>query len=219
VGKIKKGVEMFTSNSKKAGLHWAVFCLIFVFLFFSVVGASAAFACGKKCTAKSGSYTCAGHSQATSENSGESSGQSQSVSTSSAVEKQIMSCGQHGSATISPAKLTVKEKYTCPMHPEVMKAKAGKCPKCGMNLEKKEFYEVYVCPMEGCPYMSEKGGKCSTCGMKLKKRLVSKEDYQGLTQPQMTYTCPMHPEVTSDKPSNCPKCGMKLEMKKTASPE
>jgi hypothetical protein len=25
------------------------------------------------------------------------------------------------------------------------------------------------------------------------------------------YTCPMHPEVTSDKPGTCPKCGMKLE--------
>jgi Heavy metal binding domain len=24
------------------------------------------------------------------------------------------------------------------------------------------------------------------------------------------YTCPMHPEVTSDKPGNCPKCGMSL---------
>lgn len=27
------------------------------------------------------------------------------------------------------------------------------------------------------------------------------------------YTCPMHPEVTSDKPATCPKCGMKLEPK------
>lgn len=25
------------------------------------------------------------------------------------------------------------------------------------------------------------------------------------------YTCPMHPEVTSDKPGTCPKCGMNLE--------
>jgi len=24
------------------------------------------------------------------------------------------------------------------------------------------------------------------------------------------YTCPMHPEVVSDKPGRCPKCGMKL---------
>ena len=25
-----------------------------------------------------------------------------------------------------------------------------------------------------------------------------------------TYTCPMHPEVKSDKPGKCPKCGMEL---------
>jgi DNA-directed RNA polymerase subunit RPC12/RpoP len=30
----------------------------------------------------------------------------------------------------------------------------------------------------------------------------------------VTYTCPMHPEVQSDKPANCPKCGMKLVPKK-----
>jgi hypothetical protein len=28
------------------------------------------------------------------------------------------------------------------------------------------------------------------------------------------YTCPMHPEVTSDKPGKCPKCGMTLVKKK-----
>ncbi|MBX9889083.1 MAG: hypothetical protein K2Y30_14235 [Flavobacteriaceae bacterium] len=31
---------------------------------------------------------------------------------------------------------------------------------------------------------------------------------------QKTYTCPMHPEVTSDKPGKCPKCGMNLVEKK-----
>ncbi len=25
------------------------------------------------------------------------------------------------------------------------------------------------------------------------------------------YSCPMHPEVTSDKPGRCPKCGMQLK--------
>jgi hypothetical protein len=33
------------------------------------------------------------------------------------------------------------------------------------------------------------------------------------------YTCPMHPEVTSDKPGKCPKCGMKLVLKKPGAPE
>lgn len=210
---------MFSSTFKKVGLNWAILCLVFSFVFLFVAGASASSACSKACKAKGSSHTCAGHSEASTENSKESSGHSQSASTSQTAEKQTMSCGQHGSVAIAPDKLTVKEKYTCPMHPELMKGKAGKCSKCGMNLEKKEFYQVYTCPMEGCPYMSEKGGKCSGCEMKLKKKLVSKEDYQDLTQPQMAYTCPMHPEVSSDKPGNCPKCGMKLEMKKTASPE
>jgi hypothetical protein len=32
---------------------------------------------------------------------------------------------------------TAEAIHTCPMHPEVQQAKPGKCPKCGMNLEKK----------------------------------------------------------------------------------
>ena len=33
--------------------------------------------------------------------------------------------------------------------------------------------------------------------------------------PQGLYTCPMHPEVVSDKPGHCPKCGMALVKKET----
>ncbi|MEI6765301.1 MAG: heavy metal-binding domain-containing protein [Bacteroidota bacterium] len=33
---------------------------------------------------------------------------------------------------------TEKVVYTCPMHPEVISDKPGKCPKCGMELVKKE---------------------------------------------------------------------------------
>lgn len=32
---------------------------------------------------------------------------------------------------------------------------------------------------------------------------------------KVVYTCPMHPEVTSDKPGKCPKCGMDLVKKET----
>ncbi len=34
------------------------------------------------------------------------------------------------------------------------------------------------------------------------------------TTAKVTYTCPMDPEVTSDKPGKCPKCGMDLVEKK-----
>jgi len=39
-------------------------------------------------------------------------------------------------------------------------------------------------------------------------------EHQTSTAPVTTgkYTCPMHPEVVSDKPDSCPKCGMALEL-------
>lgn len=37
----------------------------------------------------------------------------------------------------------------------------------------------------------------------------------GATAHAAKYTCPMHPEVTSDKPGKCPKCGMDLERANT----
>ena len=38
---------------------------------------------------------------------------------------------------------------------------------------------------------------------------------KGSKTPAVVYTCPMHPEVISDKPGKCPKCGMTLVEKKT----
>ena len=101
--------------------------------------------------------------------------------------------------------------YACPMHPEEMSDKPGKCVKCGMplTLSKKELMKAdvvkYTCPMHA-EIVSDTPGKCSKCGMNLnlsKKEQMKQEVVNG-------YACPMHPEVTSDKPGKCSKCGMAM---------
>jgi hypothetical protein len=43
--------------------------------------------------------------------------------------------GNHGKGKGHKKHAHAAKKYTCPMHPEVVQSKPGKCPKCGMNLE------------------------------------------------------------------------------------
>src|SRR5215203_404575 len=76
------------------------------------------------------------------------------------------------STTKSPA--TVQVSYTCPMHPEVMSDKPGKCPKCNMDLSlskkerlKMEVTNNYTCPMH-TEVASDKPGKCPICKTDLK---------------------------------------------------
>lgn len=42
------------------------------------------------------------------------------------------------------------------------------------------------------------------------KQVQKPKPVKSVKPEKMVYTCPMHPEVQSDKPGNCPKCGMKL---------
>src|SRR6188508_843276 len=63
--------------------------------------------------------------------------------------------------------------YTCPMHPDVKMDKAGKCPKCGMDLSlskkeemKKQATKTYICPVHA-DVISDKSGKCPQCGKNL----------------------------------------------------
>ena len=126
--------------------------------------------------------------------------------------------------------------YVCPMpeHVSIVYDHSGNCPICGMTLVPVTPGELrklqpggkvlyYTCPMPEHSYIHEdKPGKCPVCGMTLIP-VMSAPDAVTNSAPANTnsasatpsavkqlYTCPMHPDVISDKPGQCPKCGMNL---------
>ena len=100
--------------------------------------------------------------------------------------------------------------YACPMHPNFISDKPGKCPKCGMDMAqsnkeqfKRDIAKIYTCPTD-VSVISTQPGKCPKCG----KDLSLKEQFKA--EVVKVYTCPMHPDETSGKPGKCSKCGMDL---------
>ena len=71
--------------------------------------------------------------------------------------------------------------YTCPMHPEILQASPGSCPKCGMTLElvapvaKLASATEYTCPMHP-EVVRNAPGSCPKCGMALEPRNAPAED-------------------------------------------
>ena len=134
--------------------------------------------------------------------------------------------------------------YTCPMHPDVTSDRPGKCPKCGMTLERgaagatsrsfdrrlrraaeqlvrdkrhrddvidvlladQAFTEAWSMAVGSDPRwradaLHAWAGKGAGSSTRQQDRSVPSAAH---------YTCPMHPEVDSDRPGHCPKCGMDL---------
>jgi len=85
--------------------------------------------------------------------------------------------------------------YHCPMHPTYVSNHPGECPICGMSL---------------VPITAEGKEVKVTDSMKMDSSTTMPADSMLKARPGQ-WTCPMHPEVISDKPGKCPKCGMDLE--------
>ena len=128
--------------------------------------------------------------------------------------------------------------FTCPMDREIISSKPGDCPKCGMTLVKKTVVvkpKVIAKPQTKLPSKTEIKPETKNkinAKVRIEKKFDIKKIKKGneidkinrskidlnsktqtLSQPKsqsQRYTCPMHSEVTSDKPGKCPKCGMDL---------
>lgn len=68
---------------------------------------------------------------------------------------------------------------------------------------------------DGFSVANDKAGSFTSCIVTFKAdgaNITAK--FKAAKSVAKTYTCPMHHEVTSDKPGKCPKCGMDLVEKK-----
>ena len=99
--------------------------------------------------------------------------------------------------------MVMKDGKTTPMEKDMVLENGTKCMVNG------------ECTMKDGKKMQMKNGDCmemsgKMCNDKMKKMETKKTKKMAV----MNYSCPMHPEVTSDKAGKCSKCGMDL-VKKT----
>ncbi|SDX91041.1 heavy metal-binding domain-containing protein, partial [Allgaiera indica] len=105
--------------------------------------------------------------------------------------------------------LAARIEYTCPMHPEVISDEPGKCPICGMFLVEREVSGA--APASDDDHKDHHGQGAHKHGKSTPTQAAQSDHSPHAAHGDTpVYTCPMHPEVTSDSPGSCPKCGMDL---------
>src|SRR5438067_3810299 len=81
--------------------------------------------------------------------------------------------------------------WTCPMHPEVVDDRAGKCPICKMPLEPIRLDTAWSCPVHAA-IVAVEPGRCQICGRELVHVTVS-----------VAWTCADQPDADRLEPGTC----------------
>ena len=95
-----------------------------------------------------------------------------------------------------------QQRYTCPMHPEIVQDKPGDCPICGMNL-------VLLTSIQNEGHSNYHKHTKVDKHIKQEQQtnpVININEVKGFQK----YTCPMHPQIVQDEPGKCPLCGMTL---------
>jgi Cu(I)/Ag(I) efflux system membrane fusion protein len=115
--------------------------------------------------------------------------ESKEIKTASAVPEAKAQAKSADKKAEAAREETAAIQYTCPMHPDVLSDKPGKCPECGMSL------------------------------VQVKNETAAKAPEKArMEMAVIKYVCPMNEEFVSDKPGTCPKCGMDLVKKTVMEP-
>lgn len=118
------------------------------------------------------------------------------------------------------------DKYTCPMHPNVISGEPGSCPICGMHLVKMVQNEATQ-PTQADQSHAHHGhadhgsaaqvssplGHAHSAHDHAGQSRAAQPNVLGISEPADStdkYTCPMHPSIITYEPGSCPICGMNL---------